>query len=895
MILSLEGDWRAALPGYEGPIRIPGTLDESGIGEADRGANAWHPDQSLGGGEMAGGDVIATRLTRRHTHEGAVRLSRRLDFLPPEGTRTFVEVERARCLRLFVDGGEESPFEEPSLSTPQVFEVTGRLREGAELMLLSDNSYPGLPRDDILYASAATDETQTNWNGLIGYVRLRVENGVFIRRIRAYPRGNALDVTVEISAARPYSGTLRLSSTALAGDVSLPVELAQGEHAVRWTLPLAEDARRWDEYDGQLYALHAELDGADQKSVSFGVRDFGKDAAGRLTLNGRRFFLRGEANCAVFPETGRPPMTVREWMKIMETYRAYGVNTVRFHSWCPPEAAFAAADALGMMVQPELSHWNPRDALESDAAWEYYRAELRAILREYANHPSFVMLTLGNELFAGPLGHGRMDALLALARETDGTRLYAAASNLHYGERGCDHAGDFFTGSAFRGEPLRATMAGTRETGGALPGHLNGAHPSGRACYGEAMGRLRREYGGPVFGFEVGQYEVLPDFGQLEDYRGVTDPANLRAVRDRALAKGLGPVWRDWVESTGELALLCYREEVEAALRTPAMSGLSLLGLQDFPGQGIALVGMLDSHLRPKPYPFAEPGRFAAFFRDRLPLAMPEKYAWSANETFTAEVAVANYGKSPVPAPLRWRLEGEGFSRSGALAGTDFPVGELTRAGTIEAPLSEIAAPTALELTLIAGEAVNRYPIWAYPDVEPTCPEGVVVAEDCETALSALAAGRSVFLDPPMSAPLRSVPSRFSTDFWSVGTFPWQSGTMGQWIDAAHPLFRRFPTNRHTQWQWWPMATRRAALIPVGLRCIVAQPDSYAKLRPMGQLFECRVGAGRLMFSSFALRGLTQWPEARALLAAIYDYMASEAFEPEQALDADALRGMFDA
>lgn len=413
-----------------------------------------------------------------------------------------------------------------------------------------------------------------------------------------------------------------------------------------------------------------------------------------------------------------------------------------------------------------------------------------------------------------------------------------------------------------------------------------------------------------MFGFEVGQYEVLPDFDELDDFRGVTDPANLRQVQARVNACGLMPVWRDWVAATGELALLCYRAEVEAVLRTPGMSGLVLLGLQDFPGQGTALVGMLNSHLRPKPYDFARPERFAAFYRDALPLALLARYTWLNSETLHAEVSVANYGADALCGPVCWHLQGDGFDLAGTLATKAFPSGGLTPAGTLEVPLASIRQPTRLDLTLELENTDNRYPIWVYPDERVPCPDakpvlqgdGVVVAENLAQALPALAAGARVFLDPPADAPLRAVPCHFSTDFWSVGTFPCQSGTMGQYIDATHPVFRseasplgrNFPTEKHTNWQWWPMANRPAVRLPAGLRPIVAQLDSFTTLRPLAQLFECRVGPGRLLFSSMALRALTDYPEAQALLNAIYRYMESDQFHPDQSLAPADLEQMFE-
>ena len=138
-------------------------------------------------------------------------------------------------------------------------------------------------------------------------------------------------------------------------------------------------------------------------------------------------------------------MTENEWTDILNTYKAYGINCVRFHSHCPSEAAFAAADRLGMMMQPELSHWNPNDAFESGESFSYYQQELALTIRWLANHPSFVMLTFGNELCTGETGRERMSRMLEQARALDSTRLYANGSNVHYGRIGCDPDSDFYT------------------------------------------------------------------------------------------------------------------------------------------------------------------------------------------------------------------------------------------------------------------------------------------------------------------------------------------------------------------------------------------------------------------------------------------------------------------
>ena len=178
MKVSLHGMWTADIgDGKNYSMQLPGTLDENGIGYKDTGANQWHPDADLGNEDKAfRSDEIATRFTRRFTYEGEARLTRHIDTeiwgaIAGEvtaGKRVFLDVERARVLRLLVDGKEVPDCVEPSVSTVHTFELTGLLNEKSELTLISDNSYSGLPRDAIVYSSAATAETQTNWNGVLG-------------------------------------------------------------------------------------------------------------------------------------------------------------------------------------------------------------------------------------------------------------------------------------------------------------------------------------------------------------------------------------------------------------------------------------------------------------------------------------------------------------------------------------------------------------------------------------------------------------------------------------------------------------------------------------------------------------------------------------------------------
>ena len=206
-----------------------------------------------------------------------------------------------------------------------------------------------------------------------------------------YPKdGGKLRAEIDLDTYdEPFEGVLVLKSSVLLHDYEQKISVMTSNS--RKTI-LAEDllisssAANWDEYDGKLYELTAALykndlqsseseinQKEDEKTVSFGIRTFGDDGHGHLSLNGRRIFLRSEANCAEFPETGYIPMEKEAWKNILQTYKDYGINMVRFHSHCPPEAAFFAADEMGILMQPELSHWDPKHAFEFDESFSYYK------------------------------------------------------------------------------------------------------------------------------------------------------------------------------------------------------------------------------------------------------------------------------------------------------------------------------------------------------------------------------------------------------------------------------------------------------------------------------------------------------------------------------------------
>ena len=876
--LSLAGNWHAMFPdGTAQDLILPGTLDTNQIGHADE-ANLEH------------------RFTRLHTYEGLVSFKKKVDVsaLKKKNGRIFLEIERARALQLNLGEHRIPAIVRGTMSTPYIFELTNHLEEDvAEIELLSDNSYPLWPKVAIKHSSAATDETQTNWNGLLGELKLRVEKPTFIQAISVYPHQFTADVHVEMNTNVDYKGEISLTCQAFREDASIFIELSrhQTRTFVLKDITLHDDIALWDEEVGNLYTLIANAEGCLAKEVTFGIRQIGINDQYRLTLNERVFFLRGESNCAVFPETGHPPMTKSAWLEVLQAYAAYGVNCMRFHSWCPPKAAFEAADEMGMMMQPELSCWNVSTAFESDVDRDFYQLELVQILHYFANHPSFVMFTFGNEPWNEEVGRQQMNKMLDLCREIDPTRLYANSSNPYYGQRGVDPKSHFYTSSHFYPTTYKEEDAlHLRAYSSEAKGHLNEMYPNAKTDYTKTVALIHAQYPQAVFGFEVGQSQILPDFKEIDDFKGVTRAFNYQIIKENVEKNGMLKNWEKWVDATGEIAFLAYREEVEAALRTENFSGLSLLGLQDFPGQGTAIVGLLNSHLQPKPYPFAAPERFKKVFNSTVLLLYLEKYTYTNKEKLVAEIKLANYSKWVITGSVDWKLLQDGqVIQQGKMNENTYKNQGLEHVGHLEIDFEFVSISSRFDIQIRIDEIENTYPIWVYPEfpeleVNLEFKQIRIASHLDEETVQFLENGGCVYLE---SQPLKekmphSIGGQFTTDFWSVKTFPNQQGGMGMVIDIDHPALEGFPTDPHTNWQWWPMTKGRPMILPNHLKSILTVPDSYCLLKHMGLLVEARVGAGRIMISGMGLRFKQEYPEVKALLNSILTYMNTDQFTPNQ-------------
>ena len=771
-----------------------------------------------------------------------------------------------------------------SLSTPHEYDL-GVLKPGTHrLTTCVDNTVKvGVGHD----AHSVSDHTQSNWNGIVGAIELRARDRIWIDDVQVYPNVAAKSAKVRVLMKRatklPVRGTLRLAASSSdpgakyagspqSGTFSFT---AKEEMPIEIDHPMGKDVLLWDEFSPHLYRLDVSIAGegfADQKTVTFGVREIGTEGT-QFTINGRKTFLRGTLECGIFPLTGHPPMDVEGWRKILRAAKAQGLNHLRFHSWCPPEAAFVAADELGVMYQIECAAWVNSGPTIGDGSPidQFIYAEGDRILKAYGNHPSFCLLAYGNEP-AGKKQKQYLGKLVNYWKNKDRRRLYTSAAGWPIiGES------NYHSTPAPRGH----------QWGAGLKSRFNSQALTTNVDYRDFIGR----HSVPVVSHEIGQWCVYPSFDEIGKYTGVLKAKNFEILRDSLAAHHMLDLADDFLMASGKRQALLYKEEIEAALRTPGFGGFQLLDLHDFPGQGTALVGILDPFWESKGYiTAAEHRRYCC---ETVPLLRMDKCVWTTDETFTGKVEIAHFGPAPLRnAALPWKVTSAAGEKlaSGRLDAGDVPV-DNTALGQIELDLAGVAAPAQLTVRVGVSDTpyANDWCIWVYPArVEMPAATDVLVTDGLDDeAVAALEQGGKVVLMPPPEKVRSDVPPGFTTIFWNTQwTNRQPPHTLGILCDPGHPALADFPTEFHTNWQWWDLVSKSRAMIlddlDPELRPLVQVIDDWNTNRKLALLFEAKVRAGKLLVCSIDLTtNLANRPVARQMRCSLLQYAASDAFNPQ--------------
>ena len=864
----LSGNWaQAGLPsaveGQKSSIHLPGSTDQAGIGIPNPVA------PSLSG------------LYRPIVYTGPAWFERTIE-IPADwsGKRVKLLLERNHWVtQVWLDGRDLGTCD--SLITPHDYELGQSLTPGKHrLTIRTDNT---LKFDLGRFVHINYDGTQTNWCGIVGRLELNAIDLVSIDDLQIYPDAAARKIKVSARLANtsgvPVQGRLEL----VVKDRELNKEIARKSVAIDCTGETAEiieeinlgaGARLWDEFSPVLHDLHASLvtqgKGAskDERMFPFGLRDWGVKGT-QFVLNGRPVYLRGNIETAIFPLTGYPAMDVAGWKRIFGVHKAYGLNHVRYHSWCPPEAAFVAADELGIILQVEGPIANVPTGL-IPARDAFIAEELRRILSVYGNHPSFCFLTPGNELRGAKKPLEKMvDECIA----ADPRHLYSMST---YG---------FGILTENRQYTVLSKPRGVRS---------DGTENDFRAVVADDQR--------PTIAHEVGQYSVFPNFAEAKKYTGIVRPANFDLIRDALAAKGLLPLASQFFEATGRQSLLFYKEEIEQDLRTPGLAGFQLLDLQDYPGQGTALVGILDPFWDSKGLITEE--KFREFCDVTVPLLRMKKRTYFSDELFSATVEVAHYGAQDLPAtPVQWSIKDEQgrVVAAGVLPAQTVATGGLTQFGRFDTSLTKAAVPAKLTVSVaIAGTTLrNSWEIWVYPKFDtPTLPAGVTFARQwTPEVVAALARGEKVLLFPQGTYAGWKKGS-FKPVFWSPVWFKSDPGTMSILCDPKHPALAQFPTEFYANWQWWDLMNRSGTFVindaPADFQPLVRVIDNFSRNDRLANVFEARVGPGRLLVCSINLTDdLEGRPAATQLLRSLYAYMGSNAFAPKQSLEPSVIGKIF--
>ncbi len=898
MEMNLSGQWGLALDtsypeSFDDSILLPSTTEISCKGE-------W----SLDGSELR-------YLSRVRPYTGSAFYKKEV-AIPEEwqGKRIFLYMERTKLTRVFVDGLLTGSSGETII--PQSYDLTRALTPGKHTLVVEVNNDlkkdPHFP-DELISGHQYTDHTQTNWNGILGKILLKAlppvhmiqgmvtgdpEKKLFHIRLTLENTGPACQQRLAINAQPKGAGKIYCPDTQQE-TLSLPTGIS--EHTL--VLPVLKPCL-WDEFNPVYYMLSLHLE---EQTLS--LRGFFRTVAkeGRcLKVNGLPVSLRGTVDCAIFPLTGACPTTVSAWLALLEQMKSYGLNHYRFHSWCPPEAAFEAADRLGMYLQVELPCFGTRFYPEghprhNSVLNSFLYDQSIKLLKEFGNHPSFFIFAVGNEMTGDP---ACFKDLISLCRSLRADKVYTQGANNFLGDPLCIPSDDcWIMMRTDKSHNIRGSFAHAD-----LPlGHIQtGDTPSASADYTEALELSPI----PLIAHETGQFQIFPRLDERDDYTGPLYPTVLNRLEKELQQKGLTPLAEAFFEASGRLALQCYREDIEALLRTPGMTGFQMLGLQDFPGQGTALVGILDSFFRSKGLVSQEEWR--RFCAPQVLLAKLPRYTYAEGDTLELEVLLYNFGAQPVEGELLLTLHSENTLLYSCTADSvTAPRGALTKGASFSFAVPPVTEPCEARLTLTLGHLQTAYDLWLYPSAELASDREVLVAWFySEEVVQALQEGRTVVLFTASASEQYSLPGFFATDFWCYPMFlegtqkkglPPAPGTMGLLIDSLHPALDAFPTREYAQWQWHGLCFNARPILldrfSEKLRPIVRVIDNFSRNNSLGLLFEVSAGPGRLIVSASEVKSRLHKPEVRQYYNSLLRYAAQCREEPDQSLSFEELRAMF--
>lgn len=884
---SIAGEWQTKL----GLCKLPGTTDENKLGDGK------HPTD------------VTTQLTRLFPYTGALDYERTITISKEMSKKQMsLYIERTKPSTLWIDGDSIGSI--CQLYAPHVYKLPALSQGEHKIRLRIDNRPESVP-SGIHGSHAWTDATQTNWNGMLGKMAIIGTDKTYIKSVNVYPivGRRFANVFVQVYSDKEKSATLYYDCVF---NEKNKVQLKAGLNNIKFQIELGKYGdiiHQWSEYHPYLYNIKVSLKcggSKDERTIKFGVRDF-KTVETQFAINGHKTFLRGTHDACVFPINAYSPTNVEEWKALFLKAKEYGINHYRFHSYTPTEAAFEAADEVGMYLQTELPLWGTIDSTTVEQN-KFLLNEARTAIDFLGNHPSFMSLGLGNELWGDfDLMHQWLDSF----RKQDNRHMYVYGSNNTLGWQGAHDGEDYFVtcrvggGEHYKTNTRTSFSFADEEDGGIL----NHVRPNTRNDFSYPVAICHR----PIVAHETCQFQMYPDYEQIKNYTGILYPYNLEIFRDRLNENGLSSQAKDFTRVTNEWALECYKADIEYCVRTKGFGGYQLLDLKDYPGQGSALCGILDVFMHRKTQ---SDQKVINVMQPIVPMLLMDKFCWERGEKFKADIAICNYTEEDWKQPLEISID-LGFTTINKSISTPIHIGEVKVVGTIED--DDITMFNGIDavvrnINLRTGKYHNDYKIWVY-DVKTADSQkigynrnkvlnNVVLADSLNKAtIKALEEGKTVILTPSFpSIEKQSIGGLFTPDYWNYAMFktisennnrPVSPGSLGMLIDNQHPLFKSFPTDDHTDWQWWCIAKNSRPLIlnslPKDYRPVIQTVDNIERNHKLGIFMEFRVSNGKIIIATTDFDAISDYPEGIAYKNAILKYAKSYNFNPTKAITIEQL------
>ena len=896
--INLSGQWKLFLDenmkcskNYNDSIILPNTTSNAGKGQPN-------PAREDG------------FLTDAFKFEGNAWFSRKIDIPALNDNVIKLFLERTRITTVYING--KCAGTQESFVAPHVYDITDLITEGENTIEICVCNVNYKTKGGHM----TSQDTQSNWNGITGEISLRIYGNSYAENIFVESDINTKTLNITADIVGKTSGKALISCQGIHGNSQCfdkkAFDFEDGKLEASYNM---DDAKLWSEFEPNLYNLKIEIDG-DVVETMVGLRDF-KGAGDKFTINGEKTLLRGKHDGLIFPKTGYAPTSVDEWLEVMKISQSYGMNHYRFHTCCPPEAAFIAADILGIYMEPQLPFWgtitNENDENHNQVEQDFLIEEGFRMLREYGNHPSYCMMSMGNELWGD---HDRINDILGGYKAVDKRHLYTQGSNNFQWFPNVLENDDFFVGVRLAKD---RRIRGSYAMCDAPLGHIQTDRPSTMHDYDNAVmpdrsatqaeassdGTVKIQYGTtmkevkaseadadfipnvPIVTHEIGQYETYPNFNEIEKYTGPLKARNFEIFRERLEEKGMLDLADKFFICSGKLAMACYKEEMEAVFRSKTIAGFQILDIQDFSGQGTALVGVVDAFMDSKG--LITDKEWRQFCSDAVLLAKFPSYTYESGDQFNAHIEIANFRRESLNENV---LTCKVIGSDSKTITKEFTInhnGEnYIDVGDFEFIFSEVTQAEKLlfEVYIDGTDLYNSYDLWIYPKAIKVETNGVYIFDKLgKEADELLESGKNVLILPKLSELENSIEGFYCADFWCYHMFkiisemmkkPNPVGTMGLLIDNKHPALSSFPSEEYSTQQWWEIVQNSRSEILDDCyqdkNIIVQTIDNFERNHVLGLLYEYNHKNGNVVVCNVDFEAITDTPEGKQFIKSIMDY-----------------------